>query len=423
MLAWIVSILFATLVLGGAIVASIRALPHYVMFFSRHFDLGLLIGLLMAIVLGMMGGDYGLSNLFWHELRWTQFLAGVSLAVLVLLVFFLGVLCNPRSADDAWVVIVALRRRANRGLSSRIGKAVAVPLRAVPRFWQARRSRVASARVRRYLATMFLPLGLVLTIPLARAPFRPKGPPSLEHYAGAWALPLGIWLTFGLAVAGLWAASRGLGIDVFRRWHGWIATLLVASSVALAAAIPGGITAAMCLCLLLGLVALFLLATYKKPLVRVGLLIVAVVALGFTNNRDDKFTLPGVEASYRDPIDLSHVASVEINPSNPLAQLRQVSTDVDELAQQPGGAGRTRAEKRHAFDEECDIATRVAERLTAARGSVRSARDHLRELRFDEAEERSPGWTDGFRPAGRRDQVDPHRPQVCRGRPSARGIR
>src|SRR4051794_34342053 len=46
--------------------------------------------LLGLVITGMIGHDYGLSGLFWHEDRGVQFTAGVSLGTLALLLFFLS---------------------------------------------------------------------------------------------------------------------------------------------------------------------------------------------------------------------------------------------------------------------------------------------------------------------------------------------
>src|SRR5262249_54414240 len=63
---------------------------------------GVIVALLLALVFGIVGSGYGISDLFWHEDNWTQFGAGASAAMLVALLFLWGFLLGD-DADRAYL--------------------------------------------------------------------------------------------------------------------------------------------------------------------------------------------------------------------------------------------------------------------------------------------------------------------------------
>ena len=56
---------------------------------NRHPIHGTILAFLMAVLFGIVGQSFGLSDLFWHQDPATQFKAGLSLAGLWLLMFSL----------------------------------------------------------------------------------------------------------------------------------------------------------------------------------------------------------------------------------------------------------------------------------------------------------------------------------------------
>ena len=68
--------------------AWIRAARNYALWLVAFPTFGAVLVLLAAILCGAVGQDYGLQDLFWHEQRAVQFVAGVSVAALVLLLWF-----------------------------------------------------------------------------------------------------------------------------------------------------------------------------------------------------------------------------------------------------------------------------------------------------------------------------------------------
>jgi hypothetical protein len=76
-----------------------RMLPAFSRWIDRHPTFAVELGLLFAILFGLIGVDYGLRDIFWHERWWTQFRAGISvgnfLLVLVGLTHLLDTKRNP----------------------------------------------------------------------------------------------------------------------------------------------------------------------------------------------------------------------------------------------------------------------------------------------------------------------------------------
>jgi hypothetical protein len=82
------------------------------------------VGLLLIILYGVIGKDYGLRELFWHDSAWVQVAAGLNVAALLLLLVALS--CSLEGPGDARAIIAFLRgaRRQRlplgRGLNRRV---------------------------------------------------------------------------------------------------------------------------------------------------------------------------------------------------------------------------------------------------------------------------------------------------------------
>ena len=310
----------AYLLLGLAV---IRALPYGLGWLSRHLDLGLLLGLVLAILFGAIGSEYGLSDLFWGVRPWDQFIAGVSITALTLLLLFLGHLCDLEVEDQGGLAGMAgtqvaaarpVRSAAGGGRRRPPGPDLATP--------RAKSGGSADGPV----GHAVLPAG---PCPGARGapPFEPtlglgRWRPSLGRVGPA----AGRWATFAAAMAALGLLARAEIPARWRWWHGLL-VFVVVMVAALAVALSGKreyITAATCLCLLPTLPALILFLTYRRSLWRVGVAALLILWVGYTNSDDTKLSLNGLEHLYdRDDFDRDRMLDLKVHPSleiNPNAQ-------------------------------------------------------------------------------------------------------
>ncbi|MGA7496491.1 MAG: tetratricopeptide repeat protein, partial [Isosphaeraceae bacterium] len=304
--------LVACLLLGLAV---IRALPYGLGWLSRHLDLGLLLGLVLAILFGAIGSDYGLSDLFWGVSWWNQFIAGVSITALTLFLLFLGHLCDFEVEDQGARWLEWLERRSQPG---RFGRWLAgAGLALLGSIWRPRGQSLA-ARLMVLLATLFFPLGLALVLVVLLHSSLLSASEGDGHRWGEWGLPLGAWVTFAVVMLVLGLLARAKIPARWRWWHAWL-VIVVVMVAALAVALSGKreyITAATCLCLLPTLPAIFLFATYRRSLLRVVVAAVLILVPCLTNSDDTKLSLNGLEYLYdRDRmLDLKVHPSLEINP-------------------------------------------------------------------------------------------------------------
>ena len=255
---WIVAI--TTLVAAvPLLIVLISAMPLYTRWLRRCPIMGAILALLLAILYGLVGGDLGLKNLFWHEDRVIQLVAGASMAALALLLFFFGFLLDD---DPRWL--------ADRGLRA-VGRLS--PSR--PGWCGGRRRRRvvpahAAGQLRLYLEAMALPVVLLLALPplvgfwggVATAEAEAKAA-TAETEAKAATAEAATTEAIPMVFLPLGAALVFLGVDLVlrvaraarRRWHGVVAALVPILALNLLYIVgpwaEKGITAVMAICLLL----------------------------------------------------------------------------------------------------------------------------------------------------------------------------
>ena len=120
--------------------------------------------------------------------------------------------------------------------------------------------------------------------------------------------------------------------------------VITALVVALSGARRDYFTAATCLCLLPTLPAIFLFATYRRPLFRVGMAALLILLLNITNNTDTKLSLEGLESLYDDGrmLDLTVHPSPEISRDSPGVVLEEAELELREGNPRAAIAGLTR---------------------------------------------------------------------------------
>jgi hypothetical protein len=172
---------------------------------GRHPMFGVIMGVIFGMLFGAIGHDYGLPGVFWHEELSVQFQAGISLGVLILLLFFFGYLVDCPTEHPA----DGPRARIPENVATQLGRG-RPPAGGMPAD--------AARSLRVHLRVMGLPVILLLLVALWHQATR-EGSPG---WAQSWAFPLGAALT-------LLAAELALGIVPvrrWRRWHGWAAALV-----------------------------------------------------------------------------------------------------------------------------------------------------------------------------------------------------
>ena len=128
----------------------------------------IILALIFSMVFGLLGSDYGLSSLFWESpTRADQFLAGLSVASLALLILFLSVAATPDLLKVCSQSVVAPH---------------------------------AMLELRRYFLVMCIPLALGVTIFAAYRYFAVYRDGLKEFPDVPWAFPFGFWWTLAFAV-------------------------------------------------------------------------------------------------------------------------------------------------------------------------------------------------------------------------------
>ena len=282
---WLASVA-AGLTIVGLLTAFAVSAPLYGRWINHSPTFAIELAVLLALLFGLDGRDYGIASLFWHEDNWTQFLAGVSVGMLALLLFFLGHLLDPGpeelAAWCAWVITIP-------------GRLMAWVLKQ-PAPAAAAGSGNAATRLRHELVLMGVPLVLLLTIrqwlALARSD-QGAGSSSVRHL---WALPLGTLLALVLADLVL----RAMPVTHWLRWHGWIvalASVLLLYLLDLAGPpFAGLVTASTVICLLLAEIAFVVFVTDGCPMVRLGLAVAALAGMALFNSDPYKLSYPGLES-------------------------------------------------------------------------------------------------------------------------------
>ena len=275
-----------------------KALPLYKRWFNRQPVYGIILAFLMAVLFGVVGQSVGLSDLFWHEVPATQFLAGVSLAGLWLLMFSLTCLHEDnmpvRNSLARWMLL-------KHGPSAGFWPSELEP-RGGPE-----PSALASSRL--FLNAMFLPL-ILLSLNRFSQALNPSHPSS--DGLGDGMLVAGLLVVLALVNLGFWGAERIAN----RRWfiglsqpltippalrRGAIVFHLILPVVLiglLARANLNQITAAMAICSLLAVIAIVSFATYRNELAKLSLAIVVIVWMTFTNSDPYKMRFPGLDWYY-----------------------------------------------------------------------------------------------------------------------------
>ena len=214
--------------------------------------------LLWLLVFGVVGRDFGIQDLFWHETPATQILAAVSVGLLVYLVILFSE-CSRTGRD--------LRQVAARFHVVLIVPGAVVAAQAA--VWIA--SEVWDGRASSAFANMGLPFGLLLTLGFAAA-----------------------------------VAPRAAGY--LNPWVRIILRLPVLVAFAVVMVVP---TAAFWICTALAGVALMGLLLRWHPLIRLIVVLLAIAWVGYSNGqRPWKLTYPGLESltapgAQRDLIPLS----------------------------------------------------------------------------------------------------------------------
>ncbi len=276
-----------------------KALPLYKRWFNRQPVYGIILAFLMAVLFGVVGQNFGISDLFWHEIPATQFLAGVSLAGLWLLMFSLTCLHE----DD-----MTVRNSLARWMLLKHGPSAGFWPPELEPHGGPEPSALASSRL--FLNAMFLPLILLSLSRFMQALF--TSDPSKKDGLRDGMLVAGLLVVLALVNLGFWGAERianrcwfiGLsppltippalrkGAIVF---HLILPVVLIGL---LARANLNQITAAMAICSLLAVIAIVSFATYRNELAKLGLAIVVIVWMALTNSDPYKMRFPGLDRYY-----------------------------------------------------------------------------------------------------------------------------
>ena len=277
-----------------------KALPLYKRWFNRQPVYGIILAFLMAVLFGVVGQSFGLSDLFWHQDHWTQFLAGVSLAALWFLMFPLTCLHeNNLPVRDSRVQWMLFKHGPSAG------------------FWPPKPDRTGNpeasvlASTRLFLNAMFLPL-ILLSLNRFRQALFTIDPPMDGLRDGM--LVGGLLAVLALVNLGFWGAERiakwpwfislSPTLTIPPAWRRvaivfhLILPVVLIGLLARANLIWNQITAAMAICSLLAVIAIASFATYRNELAKLGLAIVVIVWMAFTNSDPYKMRFPGLDRYY-----------------------------------------------------------------------------------------------------------------------------
>ncbi|MBX6312636.1 MAG: hypothetical protein IRY99_06910 [Isosphaeraceae bacterium] len=205
---------------------------------NRHLAYLAELALFSAIVFGLVGHDYGLRDLFWHENPLTQLCAGAGVAALVFLVLGLGDLRDGRLSLNLSPL------RALTVLAPLAGLTLAVAVDSMVVSWW------TDAPGWKW-NDFCLPIGMALTT------------------AGVVGLTVGLEPGIpGDMAINVWLASMGL-------------LALLAYSVVMA-----GVTAAVTICLASAMIASAGTLMFWRPIVGFALVVVGLLWVAFSNGRD-----------------------------------------------------------------------------------------------------------------------------------------
>lgn len=238
------------------------------------------LGIVLLMLLGLIGKDFGLSNLFWHEFFVPQLVAGCSVAAFALFLWFLSYAGDSEPDKLASAASTAL----GWGL----------PSRKVPSAAGASESLIRGLRT--WLTALFLPLAILLT--LAALAYTVAHWTSWPFYPGFWPLPLGVWLVGAITYFSIkWWESRSR-LQGFAWWHGAVtivAGVILVNLLALIGPLRESVTAVMALCLVMAELALLEFLTYQRPLVRIAIFFGLLATVAYTNSCPYKLTYPGLQ--------------------------------------------------------------------------------------------------------------------------------
>ena len=185
-----------------------KAAPLYRYWMNRQPIDAIILAIIIAILFGLVGRDFGLGDLFWHQRAATQVLAGLSLALLCSVMFALSFLDDRHKRYLAHLVHWSL---LEHGWAHPFWPAPA-------NMGQAQTAVTHSAW--HFLSAMALPLILLLFSPYVYyAALQPA--PTGDHL-GDWRLPLGLAGGFLLASLVLVATQRITYLPAFSWPAAWL---------------------------------------------------------------------------------------------------------------------------------------------------------------------------------------------------------
>jgi hypothetical protein len=83
---------------------------------TRHLLLIAQVALIVGILFFDVGSAYGIPYLFWHEIWWKQFLAGMAVGLLMLKILFVGYLLDTRRPERRWPRMVPATQKSDPAL-------------------------------------------------------------------------------------------------------------------------------------------------------------------------------------------------------------------------------------------------------------------------------------------------------------------
>jgi tetratricopeptide (TPR) repeat protein/predicted acylesterase/phospholipase RssA len=266
----------------------LRSLPLLHRWLNLQLILAACLSLLAGLIFGFIGRDMGLSTLFWHEIYQTQFLAGLGIGALTVL---LGLFTFLR--DDNRPFLHALAEWELRKPIAGLG-------------WPRERGFIpppAPQAPARQLIGLLNAMTLPFLVALFTRPFLTTLSTEIgdEHGFRDWLLPLGVLVVLVitdlcLVVADILLRGRTISSHVVK----WLVVVLPALvfSLTLVGSVRDLIPAALSICLFLALIAWVAYVTYGKVLLRVVLLLMVLGAMCVTDGSPYKLTYPGLEAYY-----------------------------------------------------------------------------------------------------------------------------
>ncbi len=292
-------------------VALLNALPFYGRWLARYPSLGCLLALVLVILFGVVGSEFGLANLFWHERILAQIQAGLGLIFLASILFFFGYLSDPslvKSGADAasWFGKGVTWAKDCKYLAWRDwvykGCRAFFEWRAIPT-----RTMLEPGAC---LAVMGVPIVSALWASAALAAIPDQdGVGPLARFLRLAGLPLGACFALALVVYLPRMVARSHPNVTWHWRHGWLVVLIFTVTIYVVYLIPWTreyLAASICICLLLSAVALLLFATNGSGLVRLLTIGLSITFLGLMNSTEFKLQYPALEAYYSRPASIGY---------------------------------------------------------------------------------------------------------------------